>query len=156
MERLTVAAACAILALAGACNASAAIVPQRAIGGLSLSMSKTQVRAKLGKPGRTVNGRNEFGAYTIWTYVRVQVTFQSGNRVTSLSTTSPGERTATGVGVGSTAAQVRAGVPGARCETTAGGGHCYVGSFTPGRRVTDFFLGRNGRVKRVVVGFVID
>jgi hypothetical protein len=42
-------------------------------------------------------------------------------------------------------------VRGLKCET----GHCFLGAFLPGRRVTDFFI-RNGHVSRIVVGFVID
>jgi hypothetical protein len=148
--------ALAAVALLAAGGALARIVPQRGIDGLTLSMTKAQVRNELGPPARIKTGRNEFGPYAIWLYRRVEATFQSGNRATALQTTSRRERTASGVGVGSTAAQVRAGVGGVHCETTAAGGHCYVGSFTPGKRVTDFFLGANGRVIRVVVGFVID
>ena len=44
-----------------------------------------------------------------------------------------------------------------RCRTEFGFRHCFVGSFMPGRRVTDFFISRaTGRVTEVVVGLVID
>jgi hypothetical protein len=33
--------------------------------------------------------------------------------------------------------------------------HCFVGKFLPGRIVTDFRF-RNGRVRTVSIGFVID
>ncbi len=79
------------------------------------------------------------------------MTFQGGNAVTGLQTTSPKERTARGAHVGSTKAELVARVRGLKCET----GHCFRGSFTAGKRVTDFFL-RQGRVTRIVIGFVID
>ena len=75
--------------------------------------------------------------------------------MTAVWTTGTKERTARGIGVGSTRAQVLLLVPGARSESQAGYVHCVVGSFEPGRRVTDFRLS-NGRVTRVTVGFVID
>ncbi|MDQ5821418.1 MAG: hypothetical protein M3540_08260 [Actinomycetota bacterium] len=142
------------LGAALACCASpagAAIVPQRSIAGVSLEMTKAQVRARLGQPPRIRRGTNDFGSWTQFVYPRVEVTFQGGNSATGLQTTSPRERTARGAGVGSTKAQLRARVKGLKCEP----GHCYLGSFLPGKRVTDFFL-RNGRVTRIVVGFVID
>ncbi|MEP6976601.1 MAG: hypothetical protein ABI948_00960 [Thermoleophilia bacterium] len=114
-------------------------------------MTKVQVRAKLGPPLRIRNGRNDFGIWTQFVYPRVEVTFQGGKSVTGLQTTSPKERTARGAHVGSTKAQLLARVHGLKCET----GHCFLGSFAAGKRVTDFFL-RRGRVTRIVVGFVID
>jgi hypothetical protein len=83
------------------------------------------------------------------------VTFQGNRTVTNVSTTRRSERTARGVGVGVTEAIVRARVSGIRCRTEVETRHCFVGSFLPGRRVTDFFIG-HGRVVRVNVGFVID
>ncbi len=143
--------AAALVIGCGAGEARATIVPQRSIAGVTLEMTKAQVRAKLGTPARVRRGRNDFGAWTQFVYPRVEVTFQSGNAVTGLQTTSPKERTARGAHVGSTKAELLARVRGLKCEP----GHCFLGSFTGGKRVTDFFLQR-GRVTRIVVGFVID
>lgn len=33
--------------------------------------------------------------------------------------------------------------------------HCYVGTWMPGKKVSDFAI-RNGRVTRVSIGYVID
>jgi outer membrane protein assembly factor BamE (lipoprotein component of BamABCDE complex) len=147
----------AVLALAlTASSARAVIVVQRSIGGVKLQMTKAQVRAKLGRPMRVHVGSNEFGTFVEKVYKRVTVTFQSGDRVTNVRTTSPLEQTASGVGVGSTKSQVKAGVPNVTCKNESGFKHCFVGAFLPGRTITDFRLRSNGRVSSVSIGFVID
>ena len=146
---------CILVVLAFAAVASAAIVPQRGIAGVRLEMTKAQVRAVLGAPRRAVHGSNEFGSFTIYRYRGLRVTFQGNRRVTDVFTTRRTERTARGVGVGSTEGQVRAKVAGVRCRTESGFRHCFVGRFLPGRRITDFHI-RRGRVTSVEVGFVVD
>jgi hypothetical protein len=146
----------ALLALLlGASPAAAAIVPQQGIGGVTLGMTRTAVVAKVGKPRKVERGRNDLGSFTILRYPTFAVTFFAGSKVTSVATASPKQRTYRGVGVGSTAAAVAAKVAGVKCVTESGFRHCYVGTWSAGKRVTDFVL-RNGRVTRVTVGFVID
>ena len=147
------AALVAVLASAGA--AAAAIVPQRGIAGVRLEMTKAQVRAVLGAPAAVVHGSNDFGSFTIYRYPGLRVTFQGNRNVTAVFTTRATERTAAGVGVGSTEAKVRAKVAGVRCRTESGFRHCFVGRFLPGKRVTDFRLER-GHVTSVQVAFVLD
>jgi hypothetical protein len=144
-----------LVALACAAVASATIVPQRSIAGVRLGMTKAQVRATLGAPRRAVHDSNEFGSFTEFRYRGLRVTFQGDRRVTNLFTTRRTERTARGIGVGSTESQVEAKVAGVRCRTESGFRHCFVGRFLPGRRITDFRI-RSGRVSSVDVGFVID
>jgi hypothetical protein len=143
------------VALAGAAPANAAIVVQHGIAGLKLQMTKAQVWAKLGSPAKVRTGKNEFGKYTEFVYPSVTVLFQSGSRATAFRTYSRAERTARGVGVGSSEAQVKAKVAGVKCRTEFGRRHCYVGKYLPGRVITDFQL-RKGRVTWIVVGFVVD
>ena len=143
-----------VILLAGAA-ASAAIVPQRGIAGVRLAMTKAQVRAVLGAPAAAVHGRNDFGSFTVYRYRGLRVTFQGNRTVTAIVTTRTAERTAAGVGVGSTEGQVRAKVAGVRCRTETGFRHCFVGRFLPGRRVTDFRIKR-GHVTSVQVAFVLD
>jgi hypothetical protein len=149
------AAAAAVLALAG--SAGGVIVPQKGMAGVRLGWTKDQVRSALGDPLRIVRGTNDFGPYTIFRYpYRVQVVFQGDVSATSVTTTGRHERTVSGAGVGSSESQLRALVPAVRCRTEGGVfRHCFYGRFEAGRRVTDFQI-RDGLVRRVVVGFVID
>ena len=155
MGRTLVVAAVLALALT-ASSARAVIVVQRSIGGVKLQMTKGQVRAKLGRPLRVRVGSNEFGTFRELVYRRVTVTFQGGDSVTNVRTASPLEQTASGVGVGSTKFQVKAGVHNVTCKNESGFKHCFVGAFLPGRTVTDFRLRNNGRVSSISIGFVID
>lgn len=151
MRRVPIILVFVLTAALAASSAGAVIVPQRSIAGVSLGMTKAQVRAKLGAPAKVRTGRNDFGPYSELVYPRVEVSFQSGNKVTALETRSPKEQTAGGARVGLTKAQLRTRLPAVKCET----GHCFLGAFLPGKRVTDFTL-RNGRVTRVTVGYVLD
>ena len=143
------------LALAG--TASAKLIPQRGMAGVALGMSRAQARTVLGTPSRVIHARNEFGVYTEFRFTgrALRLVFQGNGGLTSISTTGRRERTRTGVGVGSTEAQVKHGVPGVKCEGAASARHCFLGTFSAGKRVTDFRL-TSGRVSRVAVGFVID
>lgn len=150
------AVAAAATALALPAVAPALVQVDRGLAGARLGNTIAQVQAALGRPARVQNGRNEFGSFRQETYGGgISVFYQGGRTVTSVSTIGLGDRTATGVGIGSTESAVRRGVRGVRCETIAGFRSCHTGQFLAGRRVTDFSL-RRGRVTRVTVGFVID
>ena len=153
--RVAVLTAALVAALAVTPAAPAKIVVQKSIAGVQLRTTRAKVIQLLGQPPKRRSGTNIFGRWTDFLYARVRVTFQSGPLVTSLRTTSRLERTARGVGPGSTEAQVRARVTGVRCRTDAGFRHCWVGRFLPGRLVTDFQI-RRGRVTAVTIGYVLD
>lgn len=145
----------AIGALVSVGDASAKIVLQRGMAGIQLGMTKSTVLAKLGNPMHIKNSSNDFGTYTRFDYANLTVLFQGGLRVSALRTTSRSERTAAGIGVGSTVAAVKAKVPKVKCAKEFGFRHCYVGAFKPGRVITDFLV-KNGRVWQVVIGRVLD
>lgn len=153
VKRAIVAVALAALLVPG--SAFARIVPQRGIAGANLDMTQQQVLDRLGDPDRKKTRSSEiFGSYTTFFYGRTSVDMfrNQDGKVFNVSTTSTAQRTSTGVGVGSTAAQVKKGVSGVRCDRT----HCFKGRFDPGRKVTDFLLGKTGRVTRVTIGYVLD
>lgn len=145
------------ITLASASTAEAVIQVQKGITGIRLGMSQAQVKAGLGSPARTKLGHDDFGPFTRFLYRgAITITFQGDASVTEVTIAGDTDRTVSGVGVGSTEKQVKAGVRGVKCQTLAGARDCHVGAFRPGRRVTDFTLGPSGRVTRVSIGIVID
>ncbi len=157
LRRFLLTALVAVAFLALSATAGATIVPQKSIAGIAPGMSQARVKLILGTPSRVRHGSNDFGAYTQFLYASpaLHIVFQGNDAVTSISTASPKERTASGIGVGSTEAQVKAKVAHVVCKTESGFHHCFEGSFLPGKRVTDFRF-RAGRVSEVSVGIVID
>jgi hypothetical protein len=152
-----------VVVLLAAPAAQAQIEVGQGMAGARLGMSKAQVRAALGAPDASRTRKDIFGSQTTWTFQRagVRIAFRAGEdgpQALGFSTTRRVQRTASGVGVGSSRAQVRRGVPGVRCERFVPGDllHCHVGRFEPGRTVTDFVVDRRGRVARVELGVVID
>jgi len=145
-----------LAALLAASSASAMIQVDKGIAGARIGATKAQVHAALGQPASKKASHNDFGPFLEERYRGgLVVDYQGAKRVSSITTTGLGDRTARGVGVGSSAAAVKAKVAGVRCETTAGSRSCHTHAFLPGRRVTDFFL-KHGKVARVTVGVVID
>lgn len=155
MKRAAVLVGVGCFVLALACSASATILIGHGIAGVRLGMTQAAVRSKLGRPVRVVHAKNEFGPYTEFRYRGYVVDFQNNETVTSVVTTLAREKTPGGIGVGSTWGQVRRKVPHVRCEGAPVLGDCHVGQLLPGKTVTDFFF-KNGKVARVLVGYVLD
>lgn len=136
--------------------ASSAIIQfDKGIGGARVGNTPAQVRAALGKPGKTVNGSNDFGPFLEYRYAGLRVTFQGRQRVSGVTLTGPGDRTSKGAGIGTTEKRLKALHHNLRCQTFFGDRHCHTGRFVGGRIVTDFEV-RKGKVFRVTVGRVID
>jgi hypothetical protein len=136
------------LVLAGAAlalptAAAATIRPQQGMSGVVLGMTKAQVQARLGRP---LQGGGH------WFFPRVSVGFRAG-RATEITTTRSTERTASGLGVGSTEAAVRRAFPRAVCAPWSVFRRCRFGSGQPGTRVTDFTIG-HGRVLQITVALL--
>jgi hypothetical protein len=141
------------LALAPA--AQAVIQIDQGISGARIGNTRAEVRTALGTPASTSSGSNDFGPFVRYTYAGgLRVLFQGKTEVTSIEMRGPGDRTPQGVGVGSSEAKADA-LPGVKCETIAGFRSCHTGSFTAGKRVTDFQI-KSGKVTRVTVGVVVD
>jgi hypothetical protein len=143
--------------------AGAQIVPQRGIAGAKLRMTRAQVVAAKGRPDADIVINTEIvGRERILRYGGTKI-YLAGYplakaRVIAIRTVDPKETTHSGVGVGSTEAEVQAGVGGATCASEYGFSHCRKGSnLRAGNRITDFVLDRRGgEVTSVYVGFVID
>lgn len=149
---LTLAALLAVPAQAGAM-----IQIDQGIAGARIGNSKSEVQAALGDPALVKTGTNEFGAWRQYFYEGgLRVFFQGDEDVSSVTTLGRGDRTAKGIGVGSSERSLRRAHPSVRCRTFEGTFRsCSTGEGNPGERLTDFFISR-GRVTRVIVGIVID
>lgn len=151
MRRPLVHASLVVLcALAAAEGASATIVPGTSIAGVRLGMQEVRVRAILGEPRREIRDSTELGDYVELRYPGLRVFILPRAGVASVATTRRGERTRSGVGVGSTVEQVRSGIAGVTCQVSGGVGLCRVGGVRRGARGTDLSL-RRGRVTEVSV-----
>ena len=136
------------------------IVPQASIRGVTLDMTPSEVRSRLGAPTASGISPNPIiGKVRIWRYPGLRIVFDSvkaGRTVLSVTTTSRNDRTTTGVGVSSPEADVQRLVPGARCATRYGYRSCMVGGAKPGQVATDFAISGTGKVTRVSLSTVID
>ena len=155
---MTAAALAAVLSIA--VPASATIVPGHGMARIALRMSEAQVRARLGAPARVTRWRGALGSVVIRLHYRlVDVDLQKlGSRpiVVSVTTTRPGERTTSGVGIGSPISAV-ARLPGAHCWREARRRYCGVGNRDKVLvRFTMFWIGETQRVTLISVSLVVN
>lgn len=147
---LTVIAVLAFPALAGA-----KVVVSQSIAGVNLGETMKQVHGRYGTATSTkkANGRLN------WVYKGRQllVAFGSTGRVIEVFTVNPAQRTAGGIGVGSSQAAVMSHIKGVQCVhvPTYQGKECVVsvrhGAFD---WTTDFHLGPGGHVQSVLVNIL--
>ena len=156
---LFLAVSCLTLLLAPAARAT--LVPQQGIAGINLNMTRAQVVDAAGKPDiEKLIPHDIIGQVLTMRYGATRAIFggtRPAARVIGVETKDRNERTRSDVGVGSSAAEVKAGIAGAQCRTEFGFSHCWKGDFLAGERVTDFRLNKaGGQVVSAYVGFVID
>ena len=141
-------------------SASGVFVPQGSIRGVKVGMTYAQVLDKLGQPGSNrATTHPILGQTRTLGYGQLTVTIDGRagtSLVTSVMTVSRSDRTSSGLGVGSTEKQLRAGLKGLKCETSLGYRTCRLGVLRAGRLVTDFSISRGGKVKRISLGRVLD
>ena len=153
--------ALALLAVSAA-PASATIVPGKGMAGVKMGDCADKVRAKLGQPERTFRTDDFAGPVIIMQYRArgLKLTFHFGGScqaLTSIFTAKGRERTAEGVGKGTQLRTLRAKLSGEHCMRSHGRVRsCHLGSFRPGRVVTDFRIDSKGRVSNALVGRVLD
>lgn len=140
--------------------AGADIVPQKSISGVRYGASEAAVLKILGKPAKKETTLNDFGKLHVWTFKEgAMVSFRPDRknkfRAVQITTKDPTEKTASGVGVGSTEAEVKKGVSKVKCETVVGSRTCHVGTFRAGHVTTDFQIDK-GKVSLVTLGLVVD
>ncbi|TML23372.1 MAG: hypothetical protein E6G32_06125 [Actinobacteria bacterium] len=155
---ITFAAAAAVASIA--VPASGTIVPGRGMAGVSLRMSEAQVRARIGAPVRITRTRGALGSVvTRMQYRLLDVDLEKlGSRpiVVRVTTRRSGERTASGVGIGSPISAV-ARLPGARCWREARRRYCSVGNRDkPLSRFTLFWIGETEHVTLIFVSLVVN
>jgi hypothetical protein len=159
LNDLVLPVAATLAALAFAAPATAAVVPGQGIAGVELRMTEAQVRAAVGPPLRVTRSRGALGLLVTRLHYRgldVDLQRLDGQAVvTRAIATRAGERTRSGVGVGSSLAAVRR-LPGVRCWSEGADRYCGSGDRnTPLARVTIYSIGAHDRVTRIVVGLVV-
>ena len=158
--RFGAAAAAATFGFFVASPVAAVIVPGQGMAGIRLRMSESQVRARLGEPPRITRTRGALGyLVTRLHYPRVDVDLQKLDGhplVIHILTTHPGERTASGVGVGSTMTAVER-LRGARCWREGANRYCGIGNRAkPLSHFTMFWIGAKQRVTLISVSLVVN
>jgi hypothetical protein len=158
--RFGVVAATVVFDLSFASPLAAVIVPGQGMAGIRLRVSESQVRARLGEPLRITHTPGALGnLVTRLHYPRVDVDLQklAGQLlVIRILTTHPGERTASGVGVGSRMTAVEQ-LRGARCWQEGISRYCGIGDRAkPLSRFTMFWIGAKQRVTLISVSLVVN
>ena len=147
-------------AIAEVVTARPPIVVQASIRGVALGMTPAEVREELGGPKSSVVTPNPIiGKVRIWRYAGLRIMFDGvgrGRTVLSVTSTSKGDRTAAGIGVGSRELEVQQLVRGVRCATRYGYRSCMLGGDKAGQITTDFSISGSGKVTRVTLSRVVD
>jgi hypothetical protein len=158
---LALVAAAAVAAVALPAPAAATIVPGKGMAGVSLRMTESQVRARLGAPQRIERWHGALGSLVTrfhyrWGGVDLEALgARTAPVVVGVWTARAGEKTASGVGVGSPLSSVEP-LRGARCWREGSDRYCGIGKRRPLSRFTLFWIGANERVTRISVSLVVN
>ena len=145
----------AVVVLAFPALAGARIVLNKSIGGIQLGEAKSTVRHQLGAPAKTYPPSASTLYQTQWVYYgrKLLIGFKNSH-VVQVYTQSRKQRTAGGIGVGSSRAAVKARIKGVMCTHVKhySGQEC-VTSARHGAVywTTDFHVGPKGHVTSVLV-----
>ena len=149
-----------VAGLCFAAPAAATIVPGRGMAGITLRMTESQVRGRLGAPLLVTRRRGALGLLvTRLHYRRIDVDLQRLDdkvAVIRVITTRPNEQTESGVGVGSPMAAVER-LAGARCWREAATRYCGIGRREkPLSHFTMFWIGTNRHVTSISVSLTVN
>ena len=143
----------AFVVLAFPALAGAKIVVNQSIAGINLGVSKAYVLKHFGPPAK----KSTVGGQTLWSYFgRKLVVGVKNGRVTEVFTQNPSQRTASGIGVGSTIAAVKSHIRGVRCQHVSGfpGQECITMTKHGANDWTSDFHVDNGKVSSVLVNIL--
>jgi hypothetical protein len=137
--------------------AAAEIVVQKSIAGVQMGVAEAVVVATLGQSSDIDTGTDQITGQPTRTlrYGQTKVTL-TGGVVTLVATTSKAQKTADGVGVGSSEHRLKLKVTHLRCQGAGSLRLCYRGKLLPGKTVTTFSISAKKKVKRVSVALVVD
>jgi hypothetical protein len=162
LARLTV-----LFSLLLAAPAGAVIVPGKGMAGAHLGQCIEDVVAQLGAPDKTFGKTEPTGEFVeTYTYdkLAIKIRFYHGPgeclEAGEYFTAASKERTAEGVGKGTTRRTLKKKLKHVKCETFRQGRRkirsCHIGKFTPTKRVTEFRMTAKGRVGTISVRYVSD
>lgn len=135
-----------LVAMGAVAESAAAKVTFSGIGDVRLGMAESDVRDEIGPPSATNTSRNRGARVLHYRRHKMEVVVETGeSRVVGIKTTSRAQRTSSGLGVGSSEAEVRRKLRGEKCSTALGLRVCTV---ERGGTVLDFEV-RRGKVSRV-------
>jgi hypothetical protein len=146
------------LALALAAPAEARIVINKRIGAVRLSLSDDEVANRLGQPDDVTHEGSQFGPSKTFHYHsrKLRVSFydiEEPRVAWKIRTASAGERTSSGLGVGSSVRAVRRGLSGERCRVRSGQGFCHVVRSKPLASRKTVFRFSGGHVASVTIRY---
>src|SRR3954453_7148513 len=159
----------ALFSLLLAAPAGAVIVPGQGMAGVAARLGQCieYVVAEIGEPDKTFGKTEPTGEFVeTYTYDKlgIKVRFFRGPGECLVAggffTPASKERTAEGVGKGTTRRTLKRKLKHVKCETFRQGKRkirsCHIGTFTPAKRVTEFRMTAKGRVGTISVRYVSD